>query len=1168
MVMNKPLFKEFLRTIKNNLGRFLSIVAIIALGVGFFAGINATKPDMIKSAAKYYEETNLMDLRAMNPLGYSPEDIGKLKGVAGITAMQPSFTKDLFLSVGDFKLVARLFSLDLKTYGKANAINQLVILEGRLPENSGEIIISREKYTENPIEVGSLVKIEAPDNQVIEDILRINEFTVVGIFQSPLYVSVEKEQTNVGSGKVGIAAYVPAGDFKLAEPTEYFFEVAAAVGLMPDSDSYQTAVAKVKTEIDGIGREVMAKETAELKQKLLAGKAELLANRTKAETEIKDAEDKLIQAETDITEGEATLLREEADGKQKIADGRAEVLKNRMELLNGRLLYNEGFLKWSQGNTEYLSGKAKLDSAKAQLDSGRMQLDSTRALLAQSKATLDASVGQLDLMGQAVAGITEIMDTLPPTPEFTEEEYNHMLARVEKYSPKTADYIRTYIPYSLPGSVTLIRSFLDTTVASLAATYDSSVAQYNDGLTQYEDGLAQYEAGEAQYAQGLAEYEAGASELEAGKAELDAGKRTLDETKKTLDDGDVKLDQAILELDRGETELTEKVAQGKLDLEQAKVDLAKGKEEFTVKRADALKKLAEADDEILKAERDIADVPDKWFVTARDGNPDYSSWFENAEKIGKVATVFPFFFFLVAALVSLTNITRIVEEERTQTGTLKALGYGNSAVSAKYILYALIASLLGSAIGLSAGFTLFPTLIIDAYSMMYNIPKKVIEFNPFYASLSLGLALLTAVGAAVAATLSEIRERPAHMMQPKSPPAGKRILLERITPLWKWLSFSRKVTFRNLFLYKKRFWMTIIGIAGCTALILTGFGIKNSVDAMGANQFKQLFVYNQMVVVDDKKPAAERNLEAIAASIPEVKAYKINLSDSIKVHVPGSDRTYDANLIVPETPAGLDKFIVLRERVSKKKLNLNGKGAVISEKLAVSLNLKAGDEISYEDADKRQFKTTITGITENYLNNYLYLTSETYQKVHLMKPNYNGLWVNLTAEGLQDEKTIMENFMKNDSVITVFSTGEISKTFEDQMNSLVFVVFVLVVAAGALAFIVLYNLSNVNITERQRELATIKVLGFRDNEVTAYVYRENIFLTLFGALTGLAMGFLLHKYIIVTLEIDNMMFGKSIHWTSYLFALALTFLFSAIVNVIMHFALKRINMVESLKSIE
>lgn len=1169
--MNRILLKELFRTIKRNPGRFASIVAIIALGVGFFAGINATKPDMIKSAALYFKENNLMDIRSMNPLGYSDEELDKVKNVPGVETMEISYRKDLFLTTSEVKAVARIFSFDTAKYSSSDTQNRLYLVEGRLPEESGEIVVSKDKFSEKELNIGDTVELSVPEGEELKDSIKRKDFVVVGKFDSPLYMSYEKEHTNVGTGKVQVAAYIPLSDFSMKEPSEIFVKVAGVSNLLPTDSLYKSKVSEVKNQIDEIGKNFIAKETADLKATLEKNKKELTDKKADAQKQLADGEAKLVKAEADLANGETTLLKEETEGRKKIADGRAETLKNKTQLIEGRLQYNAGYLEWSKGNNEYLAGKAKLDASKAELDSARVRLDSTKAILAQSKAQLDSSKAQLDIMKNAIDGMQEILDAivkLPEYPNMTEAQYKEMIERVRKYSPESADFIEKYMPYVDTNMGGMISGFLSTTLDSLKAQYESGKLQYDQGLAQYEDGLKQYNEGEAQYADGLAQYEAGAAKLAAAKEQVDAGKAKLDETKKTLDDGDAKLDLALLQLDTGEKELNEKVAKGKEDIKKGKDELAKNKETFKKTKEDTLKKLADADDEILKAERDIADIPSRWFVYDRDGNPDYTSWFDNAEKIGQVAIVFPFFFFLVAALVSLTNITRIVEEERTQAGTLKALGYNDSSVSSKYLLYGFAASVLGSLIGLIAGFNIFPSIIIQAYTIMYNLPYRVIEFNWFYGLLSIGLALLSAVGAAYAAATISMKEVPAQLMQPKAPPAGKRIFLERIRPIWSRLSFSRKVTFRNLFLYKKRFWMTVIGISGCTALILTGFGIKNSVDAIVENQFTNLFVYHEFVALDTKRPAAEREPDKIASSVKNVKSYKATMSQSMKVHVPGSDRTYDATLLVPQTTGGLDNFVVLRDRKTHAPITLPKDGAVISEKMSDLLGVKVGDELSYEDTEKRQFKVKITALTENYVNNYIYMTPEVYRTVHLMVPDYNGIWVKLNNEGISNEETVKEDFLKNDAVVTVVSTLEISNTFAEQMRSLNFVVAVLIISAGALALIVLYNLSNVNITERQRELATIKVLGFRDNEVTAYVYRENIFLTAFGSILGLGLGFLLHKFIMTTLEITNMMFGKKIHFFSFFIAVAITFAFSALVNIIMHHSLKKIDMVESLKSVE
>ena len=1191
----KVMLREFLRSLKKNVTRFLSILGIIALGVGFFAGINATKPDMIKSGVAFYDNNNLMDLRAMNPLGYKPADIEQLKAIDGISQFQPSYTKDLFLVHDESRMVARLYSMDLETYSDPKTLNKLVVKEGRLPEQSGEIVLALGQYQDNNLSLGQKVRFEEEDGNELEDVLKNQEYTIVGFIQSPLYITFERENTNIGSGTVQTYVYVPSEDFTMEYPTEYFFAVEDAQNFSAETTEYDQSVEAVKVQIDEIGKDVMAKETAEFTAELEDNKEKLKKEKADVLQKLDDAQEELDQAEQDLKDAEVTLVEEEAKGRQEIADGRQEILEGRQELLDGRqelldgrLKYNEGLLKWQKGYNEYLEGKAEWDTAnvelstaKAQLDSAKMQIESGKAMLAQNEATIESSGQQIETFGAIVEGLNDARAAIPDTPTITEEEYNNILAQIEEVSPETADYIRNVIPYQTPEAPQLMRDFLDSSLSTINASYESAKASYDSGKAQYEQGkkdIAQaekdYKAGLAEYNKGKKELDAGAKELASAKKKIDDSKEKLDETRKELDDADVKLSQAQLDLDngqddldKGEEELETKLEEARVEISDGWTELEKGKSEFIKQKAEAEKELAEADEKILDAERKILEIPDQWFVKTRDGNPGYTSWFDNADRIGKVATVFPFFFFLVAALVSLTTMTRMVEEERTQAGTLKALGYTPAFIAGKYIAYALLASLIGSAIGLFIGFNLFPRVIIQAYQMMYSVPGSVIEFNVYYALLSVAFAVVSTVGATLAAIYSEIRERPASLMQPKTPPAGKRILLERITPLWSRLSFSRKVTFRNLFLYKKRFWMTVLGISGCTALILTGFGIKDSVDAIMGNQFKELFVFDQIVSVDSKKPVEERNLHEILDAVDNVQSYSLAQQLTMKVHVPGSDRTYDADLTIPENPDKLSNFIVLRSPKGEP-LALPNDGVIITEQLADKIGAKIGDVIHYEDSDFRQFSAPVSAITENYINNYIYISPSFYQSTHYARPDYDLAWAKLTEEGLVNEEATQESILEHPSVLGIFSASETAEAFDDQMSSLIYVVLVLIISAGALAFIVLYNLSNVNITERVRELATIKVLGFRDGEVSAYVYRENIFLTLFGGLLGLGLGAVLHQFIIQTMEIDNMMFGKTIYWPSYIYAFALTFFFSAIVNVVMHFALKKINMVESLKSLE
>lgn len=1176
----KILIREFWRSLKQNFTRFLSIVFIIALGVGFFAGINATKPDMIKSATQYYNVLNLMDLRSMNPLGYRPEDIRRLAAVEGIDTLQPSHTKDLLMKKDDQELVVRLYSLDYQNYGP-DTINQFKLLEGRMPQKSGEIVLAPGKYFDTDLSIGDTVRFQESEDRNLSEIMVDQDYTVVGFIESPLYVTIERERTNIGNGSIETYVYVPEEDFT-SDPTEFFITVLGAENYSPEAQEYKDAVLAVQERVEALGEEIMTERTRDLKAELEENRDTLEKERADVEKQLDDARAELNQAEQDLVQGEATLVDEEARGRQEIEDGRAELLKAREDLLKGRLEYNEGYLKWQKGQTEYLAAKAKLDAAKlelaqgkAELDAARIQLDQGKAMLEENKATLESSREQIETFGAIVEGLNEVRDSIPDTPTLTEAEYEEILAGIEAVSPELAETIRLYIPYTSPDASEAIRNFIDTSLASVTASYESAKAAFDAGQAQFDAASRDLEEGEKEYARGLKEYKAGKAELDAASKEMDAAgeelsdaKSQLDEARKELDDGDVKIAQGELALEVGLKELETRVAEGWEELEKGKEDLAAGKAEFKKQEQDALKQLQEADDKLLDAQRQILDIPDHWFVTTRDGNPGYTSWYDSANSIGQVAIVFPGFFFLVAALVSLTTITRMVEEERTQSGTLKALGYTSSHIAAKYISYALMASLMGSALGLVIGFNLFPRVIIWAYQMMYNIPASVIEFNWFYALTSIGIAILATVGAAFAAVLSEIRERPATLIQPKAPPEGKTILLERITPFWSRLSFSRKVAFRNLFRYKKRFWMTVLGISGCTALMMAGFGIKDSVDAIVGNQFRELFIYDQMIMTDKNKPQSERAFDQILDGNEDIKSWGAAQFINVNVQEPGSNRTHAANLVVPENPGSLSNFIVLRNRVTQEALPLTDGGVIINEKLAELSDLKIGDEITYQDSENREFQTTVTGIAENYMSNYIYITPSHYEAVHFMKPDYDTAWVQLTDQALANEAATTETIMAKDAVLTVVSSREISDNFDDQMASLSYVVVVLIISAAALAFIVLYNLSNVNITERVRELATIKVLGFHDREVSAYINRENIILTVIGGITGLGLGVILHRFIINTMEIDNMMFGKIITWPSYLWSLLLTFLFSAIVSFIMHFALKRIDMVESLKSLE
>ena len=547
------------------------------------------------------------------------------------------------------------------------------------------------------------------------------------------------------------------------------------------------------------------------------------------------------------------------------------------------------------------------------------------------------------------------------------------------------------------------------------------------------------------------------------------------------------------------------------------------------------------------------------------GNPGYSGYGDDAKRIGAIAKVFPLFFFLVAALVALTTMTRMVDEERVQIGTLKALGYGTITIASKYLIYALISSLTGAIIGLVVGYKLFPFVIMNAYGMMYDIPVKLMPFHWNYAIISVILAIVTTTVATLFAIIHELQAEPAILMQPKAPKPGKRIFLERIKPFWSRLSFSQKVSFRNVFRYKRRFFMTVLGIAGCTGLLLTGFGIRDSVNDIMGKQFSEIFLYDGQIIIDDDKLTLE-DVHDLLATNSDIQDYLPVQMEKIDVEANG--RTYEANLMVPLDIETFTKMIDLHERTTGKPVPLEADGVVITEKLAKLLDVGLGDTFSFINPEHIRYEVKVGGIAENYLMHYIYMPPEYYEEIANTDAVVNSAMFTIKDQENLSAQQFKEELLEHDGVLSIVFLSDIEEEFNDMMGNLNFVIIVIILSAGALAFLVLFNLTNINITERIREIATIKVLGFRDHEVDAYIFRENMLLTLVGTFLGLFLGVLFHKYIIRTMEIDSMMFGQQAHPESFLWSILLTLIFTLLVNLFMHRKLKRVNMVESLKSVE
>lgn len=689
--------------------------------------------------------------------------------------------------------------------------------------------------------------------------------------------------------------------------------------------------------------------------------------------------------------------------------------------------------------------------------------------------------------------------------------------------------------------------------------YDAKI----DGLQAEIEGIAKERCAvrrEELTAEPRQEIADGWAEYEQQKANAE---QQLADAKTELDDGYAQLDAQAAQMRAAgypEDAITQTLA-------DARAELDAGLAEYEENRAKAEQELADAEQQLRDAERRLAEVPEgEWYVMTRQDNLSFASFEGNAQKIAAIAVVFPVFFFMVAVLVALTTMTRMVEEQRVQIGTFKALGYSNTAIMRKYVLYAGSATLLGSAAGLSVGMQLFPTILWNAYGIMYNLPPLQTPFRLQYALIAFLGALLCTMLATVSACRASLKECAAQLMLPKAPKAGKRVLLEHITPIWKRMRFTHKVTVRNLMRYKKRFFMTVVGIAGCTALLLTGFGLSDSINDIMDRQYTELNHYHAVVMLRD----------ADALDSPEISDALKHLGKPdtvLPVHqesctIAANDKSQEAYLFVPEDLEAFPKLLTMRNRKSGEHLELTEDAVLLTEKAAETMRLSVGDTLELKRDDNSHVSVMIGGIAENYVNAYVYMHPALYEKLYAQSPDFTVLLADLSSTDSALHENFAEEMLRCDSVAMVTMVDDMRESFRNMVTSIDYIIVVLIICAGLLAFVVLYNLMNINITERERELATIKVLGFYEGEVGAYVFRETLILSAFGAAAGLVLGIFLHGFVVRTAEVDMAMFGREIAPSSFVYAAVLTMVFSLIVCLCMFPKLRRINMVESLKSVD
>lgn len=1209
--MKNAMQKDFWREIKHTRSRFFSIMILVALSVAFLSGLKATAPDMKRTGDDYLDSLHLADIQVLSTLGLTDDDITAIRAQDKVEDAEGEYVIDAFASSDSLDAVAKVLSLT------GRGINEVLLRDGRMPERADECVVEENMLSLMNIAIGDRITLTPGDD--LSDALAQDTYTVVGTVRSPVYLAVERGTSTLGSGTVKAYLYLPREAFTLDYYTAAYVRVSGAAEMTAFYSDYDDYIDAVIDELEPFGdaRAQLRHDDLvdEATEKLDDAQKELDDAKAEAGEKLGDAQKELNDARRKLDDG----WKDYYDGQQELKDARVELDDAKIELDDGEMQYLNGMEEYEDALDEYEKGRAEYEDGLAQYEDGVKELESGEKELAAGRRQLESGERQLNSLAKTV---TDALAGSGSPYEGAPEKLLEDLGRGDSAAIAATDGALNNMRAQLTGGIAQTQSKIDEMQDQLV-TVNTAIDRLSQIPPEYmtpeqEQMLAEAQAAKPQLEAGIATAQATKAELEenlsqlnsisasslaaskrelddgwdeyyAGEAELDAGRKELRDAKMELDDAKAQLDDAPAQLADAKKELSDarkklddgwkdyydgeaQYADGVKELSDAYTELTdgerdyrKGLREYADGKAEADEKIADAQEKITDARRKVADIDScEWYIFSRSYNPGYTGFGQDADRMANLASVLPIIFFLVAALVCLTTMTRMVEEQRVQIGALKALGYSRLAISWKYIGYGLLPSLVGGVLGLVIGYILFPKMIFTAYQIMYQMPD--IELHA-YTDISL-FSVLAAVACTTVATLwaclATLRETPASLMRPRTPKAGKRVFLEYIKPLWRRMSFIHKVTARNLFRYQKRFWMTVIGIGGCTALIIAGFGMRSSLLFTMSRQYDELFHYSaQVTLADNALPEERAAVEDFLAGDSRVVNYIPCAASSATVVTPSYSTTAYVEVMASDE---IGKVVDLFDYKSGDPITMGDEGVYIDQKLSELLKVSVGDTF-FLDGDVRG-DVTVAGIYEHYTGHFIYMTPGYYENALHADGEPNAYLLNFTSDDTDTCNAIFEKLLDMSGVATTSRMRDTQDTYMHSMERVDFVVVIIILAAAALAMVVLFNLSNINITERQRELATIKLLGFYDGEVSAYVYRENIVLTVFGILLGCFMGHWLHIYLVRSTEIDLMMFGRQTAPSAYVYAAILTALFSLLVNVLAHFKMKKIDMVESLKSAE
>lgn len=1206
----KAFWKDFIREIQKNKGRFLSVFFIAMLGAAFFSGIRSAEGDMKASADRFFDTTAYMDLRVLSTMGLVDADIETIQQVEGIEQVIGGHTLEVLQKNGENEQVVKMIALQ-------ETVNLPMIIEGRMPQKKEEILVDQKFLEESEKELGDTIKFVSGTDTPLEEDLCQETFTIVGVATLPYYMDLSRGTGSIGDGSIDSFVMVRPEVFLSEIYTEIYIQTVGTKELDSYGTSYEKIVKNVQNQVENLEEEACQRRYEEIyleasgsleeaKQEVEDGERELDDARKELEdgkVQIEEARDLLKEKEEELVENEQLL----AEKEKELKDGSAQLEQKQAELDAAAALMEQkeqelkvAEIQLAEKEREFVSGKETLTVKEQELQQGKEELEKQSKVLKEQKTQLEV---QEEEAKSKEAFLLTGLEQIQVQRTVLEQAKEKLQQEKETLEQKKAELEAQEYPeeeklQQITESLEMIRTqeaeqkLAEEQLIGEETQLQQGLEQIRIGLKQLEEGKKELQQGEEMIAAYRQELSLGEEELKEAKQIMDAGEQELTVAKQTLADGKNQMMQGKAQITQGQEQIAQgkrvladgkqQLADGKKQLEEGRKTLLQAKEELDEKEEELLEgwntyeetkeevesKLQDAKEKIADGEEELEklEVPE-WYVWGRDKVTSTTNYGLDAERITSIGTFFPVIFFLVAVLVSLTTMTRMVEEQRQQIGTLKALGYSDGTIAMKYFTYGMLATVSGAFFGVVIGEKILPWVIMNAYGMLYTGMKEfVTPLNWNQGMLAIVASAVCTGGATLAACYRELASKPAQLMRPQAPKNGKRIFMERLPFVWKHLNFTKKSTVRNLVRYKKRFFMTVIGIGGCMGLIVVGFGLQDSITAIAKNQFVNLFTYQANVVLDNH--VSEQEKKEIGEDLKQYAGIEAVLEMYCQnIELQSEKRVVDTVLEVPETLDGFEQFFDLRDRVSGEHYEFPITGAAISEKTADLLGVSVGDYLQLKKGDQI-VQVEIAVIVENYVNHFLYMSSTYYEEIFGNTAAYNQFLLCYTDTSESYESVLGQQVMGYEHAAAISFTSDLILEIEDMLRSLNIVIVVLIVSAGLLAFVVLYNLNNINITERQRELATLKVLGFYDGEVASYVYRENMVLTFFGILAGAGIGAVLHQKIIRTVEVDMMMFGRNIFLGSYVSSGLITLVFALLVNGMMYYRLKKIDMIESLKSVE